>query len=262
VTWPRIALLTIGDGRDDLLADTLASLGDRLGASLPHVARARMAELDLGLPLAGGGAHVIQGAGPWPFAAYVHVDDRSHELGFGGAIAAGWRALTDSAWAFDYVLHVEEDWRFDRPVDLVGMAALLDCAPELAQVALRRNAVNPAELAAGGLVELWPDEYTDAWLDVVVAPAAVVSVTSAGDALVESTIRRLHWLEHGLFWTTNPSLYRYELMRHGWPAGARSEEAFTSALKARGHRFAFWGQRADGPWVTHTGDHRRQGAGY
>lgn len=39
------------------------------------------------------------------------------------------------------------------------------------------------------------------------------------------------------------------------------ERTFTDQLLVAGKRFAFWGERADGPWVTHIGD-QRVGTGY
>lgn len=211
---PRIALLILGDGRDALRTATLESL---------------KAAVD-----------------PFHFATVVSVDDRRHDLGFCGAIQHGWERLRidiGPAHAFDYVLHVEEDWRFDRPIDLAAMAHLLDHSVSIAQVALRRNAVAPSEIKAGGLVELWPDEYLDKCLD--------------GD----ERALEYPWLDHGLYFTTNPSLYRASLLDRAWPNGPGCEEAFSRALIADGFRFAMWGSRRGGPWITHTGK-TRTGTGY
>lgn len=212
---PRVALLVIGDGRDKLHDATIRSFADAISA------------------------HGFQVLDP-----IVRVDDREHALGFCGAIQEGWRRLRISTGAeFDYVFHLEEDWRFDRPVDLAAMADLLDAYPALAQVALRRNAVAPAEIKAGGLVELWPDEYLDKCLD--------------GD----ERALEYPWLDHGLYFTTNPSLYRASLLDRAWPNGPGCEEAFSRALIADGFRFAMWGSRRGGPWITHTGK-TRTGTGY
>lgn len=215
---PRIALLTIGDGRDRLLQETIGSLET-----------------------------YVQ---PRPdFACYIHVDDRAHELGFGGAIQEGWRRLRERADAFDYVFHLEEDWRFDRPLDLAAMTDLLDAYPALAQVALRRGAVNAAERAAGGVVEMWPREYLEK------------SLFPGGSN--EAGSIEYPWLEHGLYFTTNPCLYRRDLIEaFDWPDGPGSEAAFTHHLRSYGYGFALWGARRDGPWITHTGTDRRTGMGY
>lgn len=217
MTSRRVALLTIGDGRDDLLEATLASFTHALGR--PH--------------------GDLLGA----FAAHVHVDDRKHRLGFGGAIASGWQRLRELGRDIDYVFHLEEDWRFDRPVDLDQLAGVLACDPPLAQIALRRGAVNAYEQRAGGVVECWPDEYAEA--QCLVPPG-----------------RYVWYLRHGLYFTTNPCLYHRTLIeRNDWPTTAGSERAFTEQLRERGRTFGLMGPRAGGTWVTHTGT-IRTGGGY
>lgn len=217
---PRVALLTISD-RPDLLEATLESLAAALDRD----------------------AGDLLGA----FTGHVHVDDRDHRLGFAGAIREGWRRLRELSWAEvpAYVLHVEDDWRFDQRVPLARMAELLDWRPNVAQVALLRGPVNDTERAAGGLVEQWPREYRQGYL----------ADPFAGD------LNPLPYLEHGLYFTTNPSLYRMSLVNaHDWPTGAGSERRFTERLLNAGYRFACLGN--GDPWVTHTGDDRREGKGY
>lgn len=180
----------------------------------------------------------------------VQIDDRHHRLGFCGAIQAGWRELAErhAAEPFDYVFHLEEDWLLLRDVALDAMSDLLDAYPALAQVALRRGAENDAERAAGGLIGLWPDEYLDKTL------------YTGREA--EGHREAIAWLEHGLFFTTNPSLYPARLVEHGWPSAPRCEEVFGEGLKHLGYRFAYLGTRLDEPWIAHTGSGQRQGKGY
>lgn len=156
--------------------------------------------------------------------------------GFGGAIRAAWNAVTPSA---DFVFHLEDDFEFTRHVDIDAITEVITAHPYLQQIALRRQPWNDHEKAAGGIVEMWPDQYTDMeW-------------------------HGHHWLEHDLFFTTNPSLYRAELMDIGWPDMKGSEMEFTRRVQCRSmdYRFAFWGQRSDQPWVHHIGEHRT-GIGY
>lgn len=199
----------IGDGRDKLRIATLASFFSAVSVD--------------------------------ELAVVVSVDDREHRLGFCGAIREGWdrlRALPD----WDYVFHLEEDWRFDRPLSLARMIDVLDSDSLLAQVALRRHAVNPEERKAGGVVEMWPDEYVEKTL---------IDEGWASD-----------YLEHGLYFTTNPCVYRRDIVEHfDWPKGPACEAAFTTAVRDLGGRFALWGSRAGGPWITHTGT-IRTGKGY
>lgn len=226
-TLPLIAVLLIGDGRDELRAATIDSFLQQVyGYRLGYV---------------------------------VQVDDHAHRLGFGGAIQAGWHYLSDALrvaalegvpMPFDYVFHLEEDWLFREPIDVRWLAAMLGGAatpkrsplPVLAQAALKRGPVNAAERRAGGLVEAWPREYADSGL----------LTPEAGS---------VPYLTHRLFFTTNPSLYRASLMLLGWPDGERSEQAFTQRCLDHGYSFGYYGARDHPPTVEHTGL-ARTGTGY
>lgn len=226
-TLPKVAVLLIGDGRDELRSDTVQSfLAQVYGYRLGYV---------------------------------VEVDDRHHTLGFDGAIEAGWHylamALREAAQAglpapFDYVFHLEEDWLFLESIDLRWLAAMLAGAatpkrsalPVLAQAALKRGPVNEVERAAGGLVEQWPDEYRD---------AGTITPEAGG----------VPYLTHRLFFTTNPSLYRSSLMLLGWPRCPQSERVFTSRCLQHGYHFGFYGERQHPPTVEHLGA-VRTGTGY
>lgn len=173
-----------------------------------------------------------------PVDHVVHVDDADHRLGFDGAIREGWQRIRRIRPIPRYCLHLEADFVFLEPVDLAGMADLLDRQPDVAQVALKRQAVNQEELAAGGIVELSPDDFT------------------------ERSDGRATWMEHRRWWTTNPSLYRTELVHAAdWPVGPDSEGRFTHMLlRDPGLRFAIWGAKFDPPRVEHIGV--RVGVGY
>lgn len=171
----------------------------------------------------------------WAFPTF-DVIGPAHRTGFAGAYGNAWRYLAERPERF--VFATEDDFLYERSVDLLAMAELLDWYPHVAQVALRRQAWNDQEKAAGGIVEQHPGDYQD---------------RTDGD---------LRWLEHRRFLTTNPSLYRTELCRHGWPQVPNSEGVLThQLLKDPDLRFAFWGERTDAPWVTHIGA-QRVGTGY
>jgi hypothetical protein len=158
--------------------------------------------------------------------------------GFGGAIRSAWSHLGHIPEK--YVFHLEDDFTFNRGVPLEELALVLNGNPHLVQLALRRQPWNDTERAAGGVVESRPDEYTE-----------------------RSNDYGMRWLEHRLFFTTNPSLYRTDLIRkHPWPRGPQSEGRFGLELtKSPKVRFGFWGSRDSGEWVTHIG-RERVGIGY
>lgn len=158
--------------------------------------------------------------------------------GFGGAIRWAWSQLMVRSQA-RFVLHVEDDFLLGPDVDLYAMAAILDMCPDVQQVALRRQAWNDAERAAGGVVEQHPGDYR------------------------EVTRRGYTWLEHRRFFTTNPSLYRMSLCNRDWPDGPHSEGHFGIQLFAENpaNRCAFLGARNSAPMAEHIG-HARVGTGY
>lgn len=165
--------------------------------------------------------------------------------GFGGAIAHAWQQLAARS-AADFVFHLEDDFVFRRPADLAAMTAVLHEWPTLAQLALRRQAWNVEERAAGGIVEQHPGDFAE--------------VHAMGHA----------WLTHRRFFTTNPGLYRMSLVRQRpWPAGDHSEGRFGLGLLEHGTpeapgplvRFGFWGGLDSGEAVEHIG-HSRVGTGY
>lgn len=217
-----IALLVMTDGRDTI-HDAIASADTALVGHITH----RVIHDDSGDPTHRNGL-----ADRYPEWTVIGGD----RAGFGGAIQRAWRHVRGLPVRF--VFHLEDDFTFNAPVDTPSMRRVLDRNPQLVQLALRRQPWNPDELAAGGIVEQHPDDYTD-----------------CSDGLS-------HWLEHRRFFTTNPSVYRSTLMARGWPEGERSEGVFGLQLcESPGIRFGFWGERTDPPAVHHIGDHR-VGVGY
>lgn len=178
------------------------------------------------------------------YPQFTHING-GQRRGFDGAINNAWRLLGEGSQA-RHVFHLEQDFIFRRAVDLDAVADVLRERPYLAQMALRRQPWNDAERAAGGVVEANPASYAECH-------------DQAGR----------EWLQHRLFWTTNPSLYRLNLCRGGWCLGPRSEGMFTHRLLAEGTpevpgyrvRFGYWGARESGEWVEHIGT-ERAGTGY
>lgn len=225
-------LLVMTDGRAEYLIRTLASLDAMVSGAFSR----RVIHDD-----SGDRAYWAWLRGEYPTYDLVATPARS---GFGGAYRSAWTYLssTPEEWAFT----TEDDFVFTRPVDLAAMVDVLTNRAHLVQMALRRQAWNSDEIAAGGVVERHPGAYAAHWDE-----------------------QGRQWLQHRLFWTTNPSLYRMDLCRLGWPEGDRSEGVFTQRLLTEGApgvpapavRFGYWGSRNSGVWVEHIGE-ERVGSGY
>lgn len=227
-----IALLVVTDGREDYLTACVESAADHLDGPISE----RVMYDDTG-----DAAYRADLAARFP--QFIHINAGPRQ-GFGGAIRAAWAHLAAHSHA-RYVMHLEQDFTFNRTVDLDAMAATLHANPHLVQLALRRQPWTDHEAQAGGVVEQHPDAYTD-------------KHGPHGD-----------WLEHRLFFTTNPSLYRRTLCRTEWPEGGNSEGHYTHHLLQHGTpeatgdaiRFGYWGTRDSGEAVCHIG-HQRAGVGY
>lgn len=219
------ALLVVTDGRDTVLDRTMKSLTRHLRGPLNRW----VVYDDTGDP-----DHADHLARRYP--AFEVVQHPSGRQGFGGAIRTAWRHLSGGPQRF--IVHWEDDFILTREWDITLPMGLLESRPHVAQVALRRQAWNAEERAAGGIVERHPEAYTD----------------------------RLYlghpWLEHRMFWTTNPCVYRSSLMARGWPDTEQSEGHFSLALfEDPAATCAFWGGREEPPWVEHIGTDRA-GVGY
>ncbi len=161
------------------------------------------------------------------------VDDNEHKLGMAGAVQAGFAFALEAGWA--YTLWVEEDFRFNGPAPLTEMQCVLAQRPRLAQIVLKRQAWSPQERAAGGIMEMHPDDYIQ-W--------------HAGPALCD-------FVEHSRIFSLNPCLIPRRVLELGWPAD--NEAGFTQRCLDAGYRFAFYGTKAHPPLVTHIGDVRAAG---
>lgn len=176
---------------------------------------------------------------------------RIHEpSGFCRTSRLAWEYATrhnpDAGTAPDYVFWLENDFVFTRDVDLEQLADTLAWNPDLAQMQLMRNAVNPVEQEAGGLYESRRDQYTER------------STMFVQDGRVRALCP---WLEHRSYMTTNPCLMTHKFMRDNpWPAEHEEEceGRFGIELLAAGYRFGVWGRGE--PWVDHVGV--RTGFGY
>lgn len=165
---------------------------------------------------------------PQPVQMIHHHDPGE---GFCKATQHLWAQAAESGT--DYVFWLEHDFRFQRNVNLYPIAKVLWDHTELAQVAFIRGPVNEQEREAGGVYEMHPpSDYR---------------LRQDGDHL---------WLEHGINFTTNPSLMRREVMAaNPWPDyTSQCEGRFSADFLEKGYRFAYWGSGE--PWVKHIGPMR------
>ena len=154
------------------------------------------------------------------------------EHGFGNAIRNAWNNIDD-----DYVIHWEEDFVLTEEVNADLMRWILNTSPDVAQVALKRQAWNEQEKAAGGIVEQDPDSYEEEM--------------KYGYVITK----------HRKFFTTNPSIYGKNAVDLGWPEGDNSEGRFGFKVWERGLYSSFLGGKYDPPKVEHIG-YVRDGSGY
>lgn len=230
-----IVLLVMTDGRKDYLVQTIASVFEHLDGPIT-----RMVIFD---DSADDAYHVwLQDRfGPDGFEVVRQPGER---LGFGGAIRTAWAWLRENTNE-PFVWHQEDDFTFNRHVYTSDMIAVMLERPHLAQMALVRQPWSETECNAGGLIAVNPSAYS------------------------QHTDGRHWWLQHRLFYTTNPSLFSRSLLDIGWPEGDHSEGIFHHELMARGLLgtpaefvwYGYWGRKDDGPWVHHIG-YERTGTGY
>lgn len=222
-TVDAVCLLVMTDGRRDAIEPTITSIDRHLHGNITR----RIIHDD---------------SGDVEYAAWLRLTFPDWDIvssgkrsGFGGAMirATHLELSSGEPWAF----HVEDDFIFQRDVHICDMQMAMTKHPHLVQMALRRQAWFPAEVAAGGVVEQNPSAYEDHF--------------GLGS----------EWLEHSEFYTTNPSLLcRGFLAGHPWPKGNHSEAAFARSALRDGSKSGYWGSRHDDPWVHHIGV--RQGTGY
>lgn len=230
-----IAVTVMTDGRDELLAQTVESL---LANVTGPITRLTIYD-DTGDQ--DHHAFLQDTYGPEGFGVIWHPAGRQ---GFGGAIRTV-RAWLDENTDEPWQMSSEDDFVFERNVDLAAMVRVMEERPYLTQMALVRQAWNEQEIQAGGLLEANPCAYS------------------------QHTDGVNWWLQHRLYWTTNPSLFRRSLLSLGWPEGDNSEGRFHLRLMADGTPeragrdlwSAHWGKRDDGRWITHVGS-QRVGTGY
>lgn len=181
------------------------------------------------------------GSVPDDVMGYFAYEVRTNSRGFDAACQRVLEVALRAPGRVTHVLHLEDDFVLERPVSVKRMVDALELVPDVAQVALLRQPVHPAEVAAGGVMKMWPSAFEEVLLTTGDHPWSIS--------------------KHDLFFTTNPSVYRRALSCVPWPDAPGSEAKFTEKLRGLGFSFAYLGSPADEPLVHHIGD-ERTGSGY
>ena len=163
------------------------------------------------------------------FGSSFQIYPTKEPCGFCGSIQRGWNLLPEDA---DFVFHLEDDFTFNEPIRIQEMIDILQDNPKLAQIALLRQAVNPAEKSAGGVIQCFSNDFKQ---------------REKGNRI---------WMEHARFFTTNPSLYPRSISRIPYPLEDFCEGKFSIKLRAAGYRFAILGKKDQKPKVAHIGEYK------
>lgn len=230
----KLAVLIFTDGRKDFFSSTFQSLQENVSANnIGHkIIIDDASDSDYGL---------------WLDTNYGSEVDRivHHQarLGFGETIRDTWLKLNSLIGTYDYIFHLEDDFIFNRPINLDDLIQILEKNPHMAQVCLLRQPWNQDEINAGGIWQQWPENFTEK------------SVDGSGE--------KIYYLSHRQWFSTNPSVYPKWVADLGWPEGLNSEERFwTEKLLPRGTlSCSYFGSKADPPAVNHIGS-GRMGIGY
>jgi len=226
-----VVLGVIGNGRFELLQQTVASLEDKV--KYPF-------RIKIMIDDTGDAQYAIKLQETFPD---WHIISHPTNQGLSGSIRSLWSAvkLLDA----EYIFHVEEDFTFNENIDIDQMAAILELHPYLTQIALKRQPVNEAEAAAGGFMQQNPHSYS-----------GVYYVKELGDDPDGNDAVIWHWVEHHNFFTLNPCLYPWWVTHIGWEQGW-GEKEFGERLFGNPYLFcAYLGGLNDPPKVTHIGNYR------
>src|SRR5215207_8323145 len=232
-----ITLMVFTHGRDEYLIKTALSAFDNLTGPITQVIvnDDKPDRTNLNHPF-------------WSFPnvqSYTYLN--SGGVGFAGAIRNAWNHFRTIPTP--YVFHLEDDFIFTGKIDLWQMMGILDANAHLAQLSLMRQPWNEREKEFNSLYKMYPNDfenhkgsYPNGWIRM------------EGED---------HWVEQDKWFTTNPCLYRGELVKaYEWPKCNHSEGVFTAKMREEGYRFGCLGTTNDGPRVIHIGVDRANGKGY
>lgn len=191
---------------------------------------------------------IFDDSGSWAYSQWLRMTFPGYQLassgenkGYANAIAGIFDLIQEG-----YLFLLEEDFVFERPVDLDLIREVMECNPYLAQMSLLRQAWSAPEVEAGGVIQQDPSAFQKAYFCPV------------GRKGVEA--EAYPFFRQRKYFTTNPSLIPPHTYRRGWPLVEKSEAKFSSMLFHDPEVYCgIWGEGT--PWVTHIGVVRK-GHGY
>ena len=218
----KSALVVITDGRRQYVTQCIESAQSNLKGDFVHLFIINDADDD---------AYAAFLEVQFPAFTIIHHDERR---GLSGAVRSAWEtALVTGA---DYIFHLEDDFIFNRKINVDKMIRLLHCEPHLAQVLLKRQPWNDEEIAAGNIIQAYPDEHTDH------------SCPSG------------NWVEHRRLFSFNPFIAPRHVLELALAESANTlERGVTDTLLKHDYSFAYYGKRDDEPRCHHIGDQRSSG---
>lgn len=140
-----LALLVIGNGRTDYLAQAI----DSLEVEADHYL-------------------MVNDSGDRDVARlldreYPDFEIRHHDrnLGMAAAVQSGWEMAL--GWGADYILHWEEDFTQIAPLPIAEAIGILTLQHDITQILFQRQPLTPAEVEAGSVVGAMGAQYLDRW---------------------------------------------------------------------------------------------------
>lgn len=230
VTRPKVAMMIITDGREGLLDQTWESWqNEMVGYVFYQFIVDDSADKEYN-------KYVKERYGPLVNAVHCHET----RLGFGETIRDAWSHIPEG---IDYILHLEDDFTLNRVLYLDNWVDVLEKNPNVVQIVAYRQPWNAEEIAAGGFIQLYRDQYRDAIYSGISGKYAVV--------------------EHRRNFSTNPTVYPRWVSQIPWPESPYSEGKFGFVLRELKPDpvYLIWGWSEDPPLVNHIGN-QRKGEGY
>jgi hypothetical protein len=156
-----------------------------------------------------------------------YVVGPERHIGYVAGMQALWGYLDRRAQG-SYVFSIEDDFVYDRDVDLAPMIDTLREHSALRQIALLRGPYYDREIEAGSVL---------------------ASLKTPHEL---QNHRPYPFVTHRDHFTANPSLFHRSLVKTPWPSGQSTERLFGDAvLRDERARFAYWGSGE--PWISHIG---------